>query len=265
MNIEEHLKSFNIFRFNNFDEIEDFSLNSNWVEPTDEEIKFLNHREKADPSSSFKDNLRFYRAVGKSGLLQSVIFSERYGSYESTSSFVLKNLHGTKKVLDVGCSIGYLTSYYALKIPESSFIGIDFSLESIKKANKMKKKLNLDNIDFAHSDMNNIKYPDKYFDCIVDTQSIYYSKDYLETFNHLKKKLSSYGILITMPGIGEKDQIKLYINQIQTAGFSVQDFRFIKAINLGETEHLPVITCNLKEPKESIDTDSIITKLFNSV
>ena len=95
MNIEEHLKSFNIFRFNNFDEIEDFSLNSNWVEPTDEEIKFLNHREKADPSSSFKDNLRFYSAVGKSSLLQSVIFSERYGSYESTSSFVLKNLHGT--------------------------------------------------------------------------------------------------------------------------------------------------------------------------
>ena len=265
MSIKEHLKLFNIFRFNNFDEIEDFSLNSNWTEPTNEEIKFLNHREKADPSSSIKDNLRFYSALGKSGLLQSAILSERYGSYESTSSFVLENLHGTKKVLDVGCSIGYLTTYYALKIPESSFIGIDFSLESIKTANNMKKQLNLDNIDFAHSDMNNIKYPDKYFDYIVDTQSIYYSKNYLETFNHLKKKLSSYGILITMPGIGEKNQIKLYINQIQTAGFSVQDFRFIKAINLGETEHLPVITCSLKEPKEIIDTDSIITKLFNSV
>ena len=68
-----------------------------------------------------------------------------------------------------------------------------------------------------------------------------------------------------MPGIGEKNQIKLYINQIQTAGLFVQDFRFIKAINLGETEHLPVITCSLKEPKERIDTDSIINKLFNSV
>ena len=42
--------------YNNFDEIEDFSLNSNWVKPTNEEIKFLNHREKADPSSSSKDN-----------------------------------------------------------------------------------------------------------------------------------------------------------------------------------------------------------------
>ena len=265
MRIKEHLKLFNIFRFNNFDEIEDFSLNSNWTEPTNEEIKFLNHREKADPSSSFKDNLRFYSALGKSGLLQSAILSERYGSYESTSSFVLKSLHGTKKVLDVGCSIGYLTSFYALKIPESSFIGIDFSLESIKTANKMKRQLNLDNVDFACSDMNNIKYPDKYFDYIVDTQSIYYSKNYLKTFNHLKKKLSNHGILITIPGIGEKNQIKLYIDQIQTAGFLVQDFRFIKAINLGETEHLPVITCSLKEPKESIDTDSIITKLFNSI
>lgn len=265
MRIKEHLKLFNIFRFNNFDEIEDFSLNSNWTEPTNEEIKFLNHREKADPSSSFKDNLRFYSAIGKSGLLQSAILSERYGSYESTSSFVLKNLHGTKKVLDVGCSIGYLTSFYALKIPESSFIGIDFSLESIKTANKMKRQLNLDNVDFACSDMNNIKYPDKYFDYIVDTQSIYYSKNYLKTFNHLKKKLSNHGILITIPGIGEKNQIKLYIDQIQTAGFLVQDFRFIKAINLGKTEHLPVITCSLKEPKESIDTDSIITKLFNSI
>ena len=100
MNFKEHLKLFNIFRFNNFDEIEDFSLNSNWSEPTDEEIKFLNHREMADPSSSFKDNLRFYSALGKSGLLQSAILSERYGSYESTSSFVLENLHGTKKVLE---------------------------------------------------------------------------------------------------------------------------------------------------------------------
>ena len=67
-----------------------------------------------------------------------------------------------------------------------------------------------------------------------------------------------------MPGIGEKNQIKFYINQIQTAGFSVKDFRFIKAINLGETEHLPVITCSLREPKVRIDTDSIINKLFNS-
>ena len=265
MSIEEHLKLFNIFHFNNFDEIEDYSLNSNWPEPTNEEIKFLNHREKANCSSGFKDNLKFYRAVGKSVLLQSVILSERYGSYKSTSNFVLKNLRGRKKVLDIGCSIGYLTSYYALKIPQSSFVGIDFSLESVKTANNMKKELKISNVDFIASDMNNINYPDRYFDYIVDTQSIYYSKNYLKTFNHLKKKLSDTGTLITMPGIGEKDQIKLYINQIQTAGFSVQDFRFIKATNLGETEHLPAITCILREPKEKIDTDYIINELFNSL
>ena len=231
MSFEKHLKLFNIFNFKSFDEIENFAY-SNWSKPTKDELKFLNQRKKADPSSSFIDNLKFYGAVGKSEILQSLILSERYGSYESSSNFVIENLNGFKTILDIGCSIGYLTTYYALKIPESSFIGIDFSFESVKKANNMKKKLNLNNIDFMVRDMNKINYPNKYFDCIVDTQSIYYSKDYLKTFNHLRKILSDNGILITIPGIGEK-------------------------------EYLPTITCSLKKPKENINIDHVINKLFN--
>ena len=121
----------------------------------------------------------------------------------------------------------------------------------------------LNNIDFMVRDMNKINYPNKYFDCIVDTQSIYYSKDYLKTFNHLRKILSDNGILITIPGIGEKDLIKQYINQIQNAGFSIINFKFIETINLGEKEYLPTITCNLKKPKENINIDHVINKLFN--
>ena len=262
MSFEEHLKLFNIFHFKSFDEIENFAY-SNWSKPTNNELKFLNQRKKADPSSSFIDNLKFYGAVGKSEILQSLILSEKYGSYESSSNFVIENLNGFKTILDIGCSIGYLTTYYALKIPESSFIGIDFSFESVKKANNMKKKLNLNNIDFMVRDMNKMNYPNKYFDCIVDTQSIYYSKDYLKTFNHLRKILSDNGILITIPGIGEKDLIKQYINQIQNAGFSIINFKFIETINLGEKEYLPTITCSLKKPKENINIDHVINKLFN--
>ena len=262
MSFEEHLKLFNIFHFKSFDEIENFAY-SNWSKPTKDELKFLNQRKKADPSSSFIDNLKFYGAVGKSEILQSLILSERYGSYESSSNFVIENLNGFKTILDIGCSIGYLTTYYALKIPESSFIGIDFSFESVKKANNMKKKLNLNNIDFMVRHMNKINYPNKYFDCIVDTQSIYYSKDYLKTFNHLRKILSDNGILITIPGIGEKDLIKQYINQIQNAGFSIINFKFIETTNLGEKEYLPTITCSLKKPKENINIDHVINKLFN--
>ena len=262
MSFEEHLKLFNIFHFKSFDEIENFAY-SNWSKPTKDELKFLNQRKKADPSSSFIDNLKFYGAVGKSEILQSLILSERYGSYESSSNFVIENLNGFKTILDIGCSIGYLTTYYALKIPGSSFIGIDFSFESVKKANNMKKKLNLNNIDFMVRHMNKINYPNKYFDCIVDTQSIYYSKDYLKTFNHLRKILSDNGILITIPGIGEKDLIKQYINQIQNAGFSIINFKFIETTNLGEKEYLPTITCSLKKPKENINIDHVINKLFN--
>lgn len=263
MTFEEHLKLFNIFHFNNFDDIENFAK-ANLPEPTTEELKFINNREKADSSSSFIDNLKFYSAVGKSEILQTVIFSERYGSYVSSSNFILKHIKKVKTVLDIGCSTGYLTTYYGLKNPKSSFVGIDFSLESINKANSMKKELEIKNIDFIHRDMNRVNYPDKYFELIVDTQSIYYSKNYVKIFSHLKNVLSDDGIFITMPGIGEKELIKQYVYKIQTAGFWIQDFRFIKTTNLGITEHLPTITCSLRKPKEKIYTDRIINELFNS-
>ena len=263
MTFEEHLKLFNIFYFSNFDEIDNFA-STNLPMPSTEELKFINHREKADPSSSIIDNLKFYTAIGKSEILQTVILSERYGSYVSSSNFILKNLNKVKTVLDIGCSTGYLTTYYGLKNPQSLFVGIDFSLESINKANNMKDELSINNIDFIHKDMNNINYPDKYFELIIDTQSIYYSKNYLKTFNHLKKILSNNGVLITIPGIGEKELIKQYIDQIQTVGFSIKDFRFLKTINLDKAEYLPAITCSLKKPKENIDTDCIIDMLFNS-
>ena len=129
----------------------------------------------------------------------------------------------------------------------------------------MKEKLNLNNVDFIIEDMNSINYPEKYFDCILDTQSIYYSKDYSKTFNHLKKVLSDEGLLITIPGIGEKDLIKQYINEIEGAGFSIQYFKFIETKNLGKTEYLPTITCSPRKLKEKININQIINKLFNSL
>jgi ubiquinone/menaquinone biosynthesis C-methylase UbiE len=263
VSFEKHLNLFNIFYFKSFDEIKTFAK-KNLAKPSYEEELFINNRIKADPSSSQEDNLDFYSAIGRSKLLQTVILSERYGSYVSSSSFVIKNLNHVNTVLDIGCSTGYLTSYYGLKSPKSSFIGIDFSADSIEKANTIKRELNINNVDFIHQNMNEINLPVKSFDMIIDTQSIYYSKDYFETFVNLKKIMSKKGRLITMPGIGEKKLIKKYINQLLAANLAIHDFRFIKTTNLSEIEYLPTITCGIDAPKEKIDTNHIINKLFNS-
>ena len=77
--------------------------------------------------------------------------------------------------------------------------------------------------------------------------------------------MSDEGLLITIPGIGEKDLIKQYINEIEGAGFSIQDFKFIETKNLGKTEYLPTITCSPRKLKEKINIDQIIGKLFNSI
>ena len=58
---------------------------------------------------------------------------------------------------------------------------------------------------------------------------------------------------------------KRFVNEIERAGFSIQDFKFIETKNLGKTEYLPTITCSLRKPKEKINIDQIIGKLFNSI
>ena len=264
MNLEKHLNLFNIFHFKSFEEIKAFTK-INLPPPSKKELSFINNREKADPSYGLENNLEFYKAIGRSKLLQTVILSERYGSYVSSGNFVVKNLNHASTILDIGCSIGYLTTYYGLKSPRSSFIGIDFSPDSIETANLFKNKLGIGNVDFIHRDVNEINLPKKTFDMIIDTQSIYYSKDYLKTFINLKKIMTTKGRLITMPGIGEKGLIKKYIDQILGAGFYIIDFRFIKTANLGETEYLPTITCGVNIENKRIDTDRILNELFDSL
>ena len=53
----------------------------------------------------------------------------------SNSSFVIKKLHGFKN-FNIGCSTGYLTSYYALKFPMSSLQSIDFLPKLVNQSKK---------------------------------------------------------------------------------------------------------------------------------
>mgnify|MGYP000551290434 CR=1 FL=1 len=59
ISIEKHLNQYGLFKFNSFDEIEEYAY-LNFSEPSEEELELLNNRELANPHSSFLDNLKFY-------------------------------------------------------------------------------------------------------------------------------------------------------------------------------------------------------------
>jgi 2-polyprenyl-3-methyl-5-hydroxy-6-metoxy-1,4-benzoquinol methylase len=100
----------------------------------------------------------------------SVVHSMKADAIRATGEFVAANLIGTR-ILDVGCNIGYLTTWWGVAKPDAQVLGIDFSLGSIKVAKAFPSKLGLANVVFQALDANQY-VPDTPYDCIVDTQGL---------------------------------------------------------------------------------------------
>ena len=261
ISIEKHLNQYGLFKFNSFDEIEEYAY-LNFSEPSEEELELLNNRELANPSSSFLDNLKFYNGVGSSDVLRSIILSEKFGSYVECSKIILNTLKNPKKILDVGCNIGYLTTWFAKFFVDGLITGIDNSIESINYAIKMKNKMQVDNVYFQVMDINNMKFSIKSFDTILDTQSIYYSDKRGRVFNLIQKIITDDGMLITVPGIGELDKIELYLNDIRRSGFIIKSVDFVKVENLGDISHYPFIVADLNSKPTNLYLEDKFNKII---
>lgn len=80
--------------------------------------------------------------------------------------FQMYKPQGKELILDAGCGIGIYGMQYALKYPQCDVIGIDFSKDKIKEANKLKESLDID-VNFQIGDITDIDYPDNCVDAII--------------------------------------------------------------------------------------------------
>ena len=104
-----------------------------------------------------------------------VLYSQRYGYYHVLGPAIADVLEGGQQVLDVGCGIGILTTWYATCFPDVTFLGIDRSLKSIEVARQFAQSVHLENVSFRHCEMPQHEIPVT-FDTIVSTQALFQSE-----------------------------------------------------------------------------------------
>ncbi|MCY4613972.1 MAG: methyltransferase domain-containing protein [Nitrospira sp.] len=104
-----------------------------------------------------------------------VLYSQRYGYYHELGPAIVNVLEGALRVLDVGCGVGILTTWYAACFPNVTFLGIDRSLQSIEVARQFAQSRHLDNVSFRHCDIPQHEIPGT-FDTIVSTQALFQSE-----------------------------------------------------------------------------------------
>jgi len=131
------------------------------------------------------------------GFLQRV-FGDGLGKYVERLEAV--KILGANRVLDAGCGFGQWAM--AMGPHSQEVFGIDISKDRIHTAVSLSKRLNLRNVFFDTGHIDNLDFPDCYFDAVFSYSAIYYT-DVKRTMNELIRVLKPGGrIYICSNAIG---------------------------------------------------------------
>ena len=115
-------------------------------------------------------DIAFYDLTAQSRFI-SALYSQRYEYYLAVGSRSAAHLEGAQTILDVGCGIGLLTTFYAQRCPGATVVGIDRSPASITLARQRAEALGLSNLRFECLDLDQRELSGRY-DLIVATHTL---------------------------------------------------------------------------------------------
>lgn len=130
IDLRAHLASYSIQHF-------DDNSYWDWARSTlgparEQELEKL-RRPIAEYRANEKQLLRFYDHIAQP-TIAGVVHSMKADAIRASGEFVRSRIPPTERILDIGCGIGYLTTYYAMTYSACTIIGCDVSKKSIETA-----------------------------------------------------------------------------------------------------------------------------------
>ncbi len=116
------------------------------------DLSRLNAQVERKRTGDRQHEIAFYDLTAEPHIL-SVLYSQRYEYFMEIGGRVLPRIGAAATVLDFGCGVGILTTFYARQCPGVQFVGIDRSPASIVVAQSKANELGLTNIRFECRDV----------------------------------------------------------------------------------------------------------------
>lgn len=105
--------------------------------------------------------------------------------------FLISLIKPGTKILEVGCSNGYMTEYIHEQT-KAEILGIDYSRVAIEQAQERTKQ-KAKTLQFRRVDLTKDEIPGNEYDYIILIDSIYFLGDFQETVRRINKKLTHAG------------------------------------------------------------------------
>lgn len=116
------------------------------------DLNRLNAHVERKRTGDRQDEIAFYDLTADPHILP-VLYSQRYEYFTEIGCRVLPRIGAATTVMDYGCGVGILTTFYARRCPETQFVGIDRSPGSIAVAQSKATELGLTNVRFECCDV----------------------------------------------------------------------------------------------------------------
>ncbi len=164
--IHEHLAWWGLKRFTS--DADYFVWQRKQLSPAD--LTQLNAQIDRKRGGERRDEVAFYDLTTQP-LMLPVLYSQRYEYYCEIGSHVAARFGNANSILDFGCGVGILSTFYATQYADRQFIGVDRSPASIAVAREKARKLGLTNIRFECVDVESENLAGAY-DLIVATHAL---------------------------------------------------------------------------------------------
>lgn len=164
--LDNHLDSWGLNRFTS--DAEYFAWQRQVLSPA--ELSRLHHHVESKRRGTAADEVAFYDATAHPKILP-VLYSQRYEYYLAIGPRAACRIADARNILDFGCGVGILTTFYARLYPDKLFVGIDRSSVSIARAQERARTLGLENVRFLCVDLTQRPLPASY-DLIIATHAL---------------------------------------------------------------------------------------------
>lgn len=103
-------------------------------------------------------------------------------------------------VLEAGCGVGAQTKIIAAKNPDSNFISVDLSEDSIREAKGIIKSLGITNVEFRQADIYNLPFKEGTFDSVIICFVLEHLQNPIQALKETKRVLKKGGTMIAIEG-----------------------------------------------------------------
>ena len=166
----QHLQSWGLREFH--DEASYYEWQRTTLSP--EELRELQRLIEHRAGGAQEADIQFYEFLARPTILP-IFYSQRFDYYLKIGSLVSQRIFPAQRVLDFGCGVGILTTFFAQKFPEIEFVGVDRSVASLDVARREAENRHLKNIVFKDS-LEPGSRDHQPYDLILSTQALFQSE-----------------------------------------------------------------------------------------